>query len=289
MQKFLICSILMIIVLVAGCGGQNPEKKINAPEEKFIALEQKFNSKIGVYVLDTNNSREICYNADERFAYCSTHKVLSVAALFQRKSIDELNAVKKISQADILTYAPVTKNHVNAEMTLAEICEAAIRWSDNTAANLIIEELGGVADFKAALREIGDNVTEPARIEPEMNFFEVGEIRDTSTPRQMAKDFKFFLIDEALSEEKKFLLKNWMTETSITDELIKAAAPADWIVADKSGSGGNFGTRNDIAVVYPPNRPPVIIAIMSRRNEVDADFDNALIVETAKIIFAELE
>ena len=277
MKKFLIVLTAMLIIFTVN----------TAQAVTFRELEKKYDAQIGVYVFDTNTRREISYHADKRFAYCSTHKVLSVAALLKLKTLDELNERKFFSEEEILSYAPITKNHVADGMTLAEICEAAVRVSDNTAANLILRELGGVENFKASLREIGDNVTEPARLEPEMNIFSPDSIDDTSTPRQLAKDLEIYLLRDLLSDDKKFLLATWMSDNAVTDELIRAGVPKDWRVLDKSGSG-NYGTRNDIAVVYPPNRKPIIIAIMTRRNKPDAKFDNALIADAAKIVTARL-
>ena len=174
-------------------------------------------------------------------------------------------------------------------MTVAEICESALRVSDNTAANLVIEELGGVDAFRESLRAIGDDVTKPARLELDLNAFTPGNTDDTSTPRQLANDLKLYLLGDVLDEEKKSLLATWLSDNAITDKLIKAGVPKDWKVLDKSGAGIDYGTRNDIAVVYPPNRKPIIIAIMTRRNEANALFDDALIADVAKMIFNALQ
>lgn len=151
---------------------------------------------------------------------------------------------------------------------------------------MILKELGGVENFKAALRELGDDITEPARLEPELNFFD--SVKDTSTSRQMAKDWELYLLSDFLSDDKKILLATWMSDNAVTDELIKAGVPDGWKVLDKSGNG-TYGTRNDIAVVCPPNRKPIVIAIMTRRNQPDAKFDNALVADAAKIIFSRLK
>ena len=241
MKKFLIVAIILMTIF-GGCKQQTPDLN-------FGELEAKYNARIGVYVLDTNDNREIAYNADERFAYCSTHKVLSVGALLQQKSLDELDEQIIFSEEEILPFSLMTKVHINDGMTIAEICEASIRASDNTAANFIIAELGGIEAFKESLRAVGDNVTEPARLEPELNAFTPDSTDDTSTPRQLAKDLKLYLLDDLLSEEKKSLLATWMSDNAITDELIKAGVPKGWKVLDKSGGGIDYGTRNDIAVV----------------------------------------
>ena len=277
MKKFFIAAIILTTIF-AGCKQQ--ESELN-----FQALEAKYNAQIGVYVLNTNDGREIAYKADERFAYCSTHKFLSVGALLQRKSLEELNELRIYSADEILPYSAITKANVDKGLTVAEICEAALRISDNTAANLVIEELGGIDAFRASLRAIGDNVTEPARLEVDLNIYDPDSPDDTSTPRQLAKDLQTYLLGDVLREDKKILLMTWMSDNAITDELIKASVPKDWKVVDKSGTGINYGTCNDIAVVFPPEGKPIVVAIMTRRNEASARFDSALVADVARMIF----
>ena len=278
MKKFLILA-LALLMMSAGC-------KQETPELNFGALEAKYNAKIGVYVLDTNDNSEIAYNTDERFAYCSTHKFLSVGALLQRKTFDELNELRIYSADEILPYSAITKAHVADGLTVAEICEAALRISDNTAANLVMEELGGIDAFRENLRAIGDTITEPARLEPELNIYMPGSLDDTSTPRQLAKDLQLYLLGDLLRDDKKILLASWMSDNSITDDLIKAGVPKDWKVVDKSGAGINYGMRNDIAVIFPPNRKPIVVAIMTRRNEAGARYDNELVADVTRMIFS---
>ena len=278
MKKFLFIVLAVMIFVVAGEG--------ESSDLNFRELEEKYDAQIGIYVLDTNDGSEIAYNADKRFAYCSTHKFLSVGALLRRKSLGELDERKIFTAEEIVPHSPITQENVGGGLTLAEICEASLRVSDNTAANLVLKELGGVEGFKATLREIGDDVTEPARLEPELNIFAPDDIRDTTTPRQIAHDLERYLLGVLLSDEKKFLLATWLSDNAITDELIKAGVPQGWKVLDKSGTG-NFGTRNDVAIVCPPNRKPIVVAIMTRRNEADAEFARDLIAEVTRMIFAQ--
>lgn len=72
------------------------------------------------------------------------------------------------------------------------------------------------------------------------------------------------------------------------DELIRAGAPSGWEVGDKSGAG-SYGTRNDIAIVWPPDRAPIVLAILSNRFTEDANYNNALIAEAAKVALNALK
>ena len=282
MKKFCFLFLIICGLMVFCLQDCQARQKLNLAD-----LENKYNAVIGVYAVDMENGKKICYKPDTRFSYCSTHKVFTAAELLRQKNTSDLNEIRKFSAEDILSYAPITKDHVADGMTLAEICSASLRWSDNTAANLILQEIGGVENFKVALKNIGDQTTKPARNEPELNLFNPKDNRDTSTPRQMVKNLQVYIFGDILSDDKKKLLIDWMSDNSITDTLIKAETPQGWKVIDKSGSG-DYGARNDIAVIYPPNRKPIVMAIMSRRTEKNAKSDDAMIAEAAKRIFDNL-
>lgn len=131
-------------------------------------------------------------------------------------------------------------------------------------------------------------VTESDRFEPDLNFIVPGDTRDTSTPRALATSLQTYVISDLLPSEKQALIKDWLVGNTTGDTLIRAGVPKDWVVGDKSGAG-SYGTRNDIAIVWPPDRDPIVIAILSDRNIEDATYDDALIAEAAKIVINALK
>ena len=142
--------------------------------------------------------------------------------------------------------------------------------------------MGGPEGFEQALSQIGDNVTQADRFEPDLNSFTPGDTRDTSTPRALATSLQAFALSDLLSDDKRELFTDWLKGNATGDTLIRAGAPEGWVVGDKS-SAGSYGTRNDIAVVWPPNREPIVIAIMSRHDKEDAKYDDELIAQAAKV------
>lgn len=263
------------------------EQTINK-DEKFAQLEDEFDAQIGVYAIDTGTNQTVEFKPDERFAYSSTFKVLATAILLKQNDIKDLEKVVTYNKEDLVTYSPITEKHVDTGMTLLEISEAAIRKSDNTAGNLLLEALGGPDKFEQALRDIGDDVTQPERYETELNEFTPGNKRDTSTPRAMTTNLKKVALGDFLPNDKRELLIDWMKGNATGDALIRAGAPQGWKVGDKSGAG-SYGTRNDIAVVWPPNREPIVIAVMSRHDTKDAKYDDTLVEKTAEIALSALK
>ncbi|MDZ5610385.1 class A beta-lactamase [Bacillus pseudomycoides] len=259
-----------------------------ATHREFVQLEKKFDARIGVYAIDTGTNRTVAYRPDERFAYTSTFKALAAGALLQKNSIDKLDKVITYTKDDLVTYSPITEKHVDTGMTLWEIADAAIRYSDNTAGNLLFKELDGPKGFEKKLRQIGDRVTKVDRFEPDLNEATPGDIRDTSTAKALATNLKAFTVGNILPTEKRKILTDWMRGNTTGDQLIRAGVPKDWEVGDKTGAG-SYGTRNDIAIVWPPNREPIIIAILSSRDTKNATYNNELIAQAAKVTINALK
>ncbi|KQR20149.1 class A beta-lactamase [Agreia sp. Leaf335] len=257
------------------------------PAPAFAQLEQEFDARIGVYALDPQTRAEVAYRADERFAYASTFKALAAGILLKTVPDDELDEIVSYDSSELLPNSPVTEENVADGMTLRAVAEAAVRFSDNTAGNIMLERLGGPEGFTQALRELGDTTTSSDRVETELNSAIPGDLRDTTTPRAFALDLATLLTTDALGAAQQAQLIDWMTGNATGAELITAGLDAGWAVADKSGAGA-YGTRNDIAVLWPPSGSPIVLVVMSNRPTEDADYDNALISRAAEATLAGL-
>ncbi|MFC3994524.1 class A beta-lactamase [Nocardiopsis sediminis] len=256
-------------------------------EEGFERLESDFDARLGVYAVDTGSDETVAYRADERFAYASTHKAFSVGALLRENSLEEMEEVVTYTEDDLVNWSPITEEHVGTGMTLLEVSDAAVRYSDNTAANLLFEELGGPGGLDAALEEVGDDVTRVDRIEPGLSEWAPGDDRDTSTPQAMATTLRAYTLGDALPEEKSEILIDMLKRNTTGDALIRAGVPEGWEVGDKTGNA-NYGTRNDIGILWPPDGDPIVLAVMSSRDAEDADHDDALIAEAAEVVIDTL-
>ncbi|WP_435112296.1 class A beta-lactamase [Nocardiopsis synnemataformans] len=288
----------VVLVPATGCAAANgaaaPEAEQSASPaasdgltREFEQLEQEFDARLGVYAVDTGSGEEIAHRPDERFAYASTHKALSAGAVLQQNTLEEMEEVVTFTEDDLVDYSPITEQHVDTGMTLMEVTDAALRYSDNTAANLLFEELGGPDAFEDALEEIGDDVTDPERFETELNAWTPGDPSDTSTPRAMTESLREFTLGDALPEDRREVLNDMLVNNTTGDELIRAGVPEDWRVGDRTGAASH-GTRNDIAVIWPTEGDPIVLAVMSSREAEDAEYDNALIARAAEVVAEEL-
>lgn len=251
------------------------------------ALEVEFDARLGVVAVDTGSGRRVEHRADERFAYASTIKALLAGAVLAATTDAQLDEVITFSESDLVPYSPVTEERVATGMTRRELADAAVRFSDNTAANLLLEDVGGPSGLQEALQAVGDDVTRPSRAEPALNEAVPGDLRDTSTPRAMAATLQAFAVEDVLDAPDRSLLNEWLQGNTTGDALIRAGAPEGWVVGDKTGTGG-FGTRHDIAVVTPPGRAPIVLAVLSDKGRADAEHDDELVARAAREVLEAL-
>jgi beta-lactamase class A len=254
--------------------------------DRVAAIEARVGGRIGVAALDTRTGQQIEYRPSERFPMCSTFKVFAAAAVL--KLVDEgkerLDRMVRYGKEDILDYAPVTKQHLKeGRMTLANLCAAAIEQSDNTAGNLLLQTIGGPFGLTSFMRAIGDETTRLDRMEPELNTAILGDERDTTTPAATRDDMVRLLTKDVLSPASRRQLETWLTGNETGAEMIRAGVPTTWRVGDKSGRGRN-GAANDVAVLRPPNSPPIFLAIYSVGSSTAANEQTATVAQVARVV-----
>ncbi|NGN69497.1 class A beta-lactamase [Streptomyces sp. A7024] len=256
---------------------------------EFKELERGYDARLGVYAVDTGTGREVAYRDGERFAYASTFKALAAGAVLKKRQLGGLDKKITYERDDLIANSPVTEKHVADGMTLGALCDAAVRYSDNTAANLLFDELGGPAGLQKVLRAAGDDVTRMERNEPALSDWQPGQVRDTSTPRQLAQDLRAFTLGDELHKPERAQLTDWLKRNTTGAELIRAGVPKQWKVGDKTGTASTYGGRNDIAIIWRPNAAPLILAILTNRKNENAEPDEKLIAEAAGAVADEMD
>jgi beta-lactamase class A len=242
-----------------------------------------------VYALATGTGATVAYRADDPFAFCSTFKTLAAAAVLHRYPLSHLDKRVTYTKADVNSISPITKDHIATGMTIRQLCDAAIRYSDGTAGNLLMRDIGGPAQLTAYMRELGDTISRMDQYEPELNRDRPQDPRDTTTPRAIAADYHKLVLGDALTTDKRALLKDWLQRnaTSVGAKRIRAGLPRGWPVADKTGTG-NYGRANDIAIIWPPHTAPLVVAVMTDRPGYNTSPKDSLIAEVTTQIVSDL-
>jgi beta-lactamase class A len=232
-----------------------------AAEEPFAALEKQSGARIGIAAFDTGSGKRIGWRADERFVMCSTFKLSLAAAILAKADKGELRLNRLVPYgADMpIGVSPVTRKNLAHGMTIVQLCEAAVVYSDNGAANLLLAVLGGPEVLTGYWRSLGDKLTRLDDIELKLNIPD-GE-RNTTTPATMMGNLKTLLLGKALSAASRARLLDWMRASTTGVNRLRAGLPAAWQWADKTGtSAERYGLVNDIGIATPPGRGPILIA-----------------------------
>lgn len=282
------------LVTLTACSPQtvlaDPARPLPPVGQRIDALGRRHNAQIGLYAVDLASQTSLAYRDSEPFAMCSTFKAYAAAAILQRAQRGQvtLGDAVAIEPGDIRPHSPVTEPRVGTTMTLAELCQAALQQSDNAAANGLLRVLGGPPAITEFARSIGDDRTRLDRWEVELNSSLPGDPRDTSTPRALGEGYRTVLTGDVLDTGRRTQLVDWMLANQTSS--LRAGLPAGYTSADKTGSG-DYGTTNDVGVVYGPAGQRLLMAIMTKSatDDPDAASLRPLIGELAALVLAELD
>ncbi|WP_442782276.1 class A beta-lactamase [Collimonas fungivorans] len=248
-------------------------------------IEAKSGGRLGVAILDTVTGQSHSYRGDERFPMCSTFKLLAAGLTLHRvdQGREQLARRIRFEKADLVPYSPATEEHAGGDgMSVAELCEATLTLSDNTAANLLLHSFGGPPQLTAYLRSLGDKVTRLDRIEPDLNQATPGDPRDTTSPSAMLSTMQQLLLGNALSADSRKQLTTWLLANKTGDKRLRALLPAGWRVGDKTGSGA-YGSTNDIGMLFPPGRAPLLVAAYLTGTKASEATRNATLAEVGRL------
>lgn len=251
----------------------------------LAALEERHGGRLGVAILDTATTDPIARRGDERFAMTSTFKFVAAALVLARVDGGEESLSRRIvyGRDQLVTYSPLTEKHAGEDgLTVGDICDAAVTLSDNTAGNLLLDSFGGPAGLTAYMRSLGDGVSRLDRREPALNEATPGDPRDTTTPAAMLGILHETVLGAALSPASSAQLAAWLVANRTGDKRLRAGVPSGWRVGDKTGSGENNVT-NDIAVLWPPGRAPIIVTAYYAEARASTDERNAVLAEIGRL------
>lgn len=249
-------------------------------------IETRLGARLGATIVDTETGKRWNRRPDERFPLTSTFKAFACAAVLARvdSGDEDLNRLVVFQKSDLVTYSPVTELRIGSDgMRLSELCEAAMSMSDNSAGNMVLDSIGGPEGLTKFMRSIGDKTTRLDRRETELNEATPGDLRDTTTPNAIAESLQNLVLGDKLSPSSRRQLEGWLIANKVGGPLLRAGLPADWRVADRTGAGGH-GSRSIVAVIWPPQRKPVVAAIYITGTEASMDECNAAIADIGRVL-----
>lgn len=253
------------------------------------AAEKVSGGRLGVAVLDTASGARFSYRGDERFAMCSTFKLSLAAAVFHRADAgaETLERQIAVKASDLVNHAPFAETRIGKSASVRELCEAAVTLSDNTAANLLLPLIGGPSGLTQFLRGIGDRVTRLDRNEPSQSESVPGDPRDTTSPDAMAATVRKIVLGDVLKPDSRAQLEMWLKTSKPGAARLRAGIPQGWLFAHKPGTGPH-GTTNDVAIIWPPQRPPFIVSCYLTQSPLDGAAREAVLARIGEAFTAAL-
>ncbi len=284
-RRLLLSMAILPFASVAVRAGSMPDNAKAKVAARLAALEASAHGRLGMAAFDTADGSRLDYRSDERFPFCSTFKLMLVAAILARAAgqIALLDQRLHYRKSDLAHYSPISEKHVADGMTVTELCAAAIQYSDNTAANLLMKTLGGPAAVTAFARTLGDIEFRLDRWEPELNTAIPGDFRDTTTPAAMAHSLQRLTLGEVLTPLLRAQLLGWLRGNTTGNTRIRAGVPASWQVGDKTGTG-DYGSTNDVAILMPPNRAPLFLALYFTQPDKGAESNSEVLAAATRIV-----
>ena len=259
---------------------------------QLAALERRSGGRLGVSAAGGGLGATLGWREDERFALCSTFKLLLagwVLALVDRGQTTLAQRIHYPPSA-MVPYSPISAPQAGqGGLTVAELCAATVVWSDNGAANVLLAQYGGPDAVTTFLRQLGDGVTRLDRWEPELNSVPPGDVRDTTSPRAMRASTERLVWGDALSPSSRAQLVQWLRACRTGDKRLRAGAPG-WQVGDKTGTFERDGLASDVAVLWPEqaeaSSAPLFIACYLEQPQGSGAERDALIAEVARTVLA---
>ena len=250
--------------LLSGVAASSFPVLADTVHDRFDDLRRRLGrgARLGVAAIDTGTERTIQSDARSRFAMASTFKLALAGGVLAeadagRLKLDEL---LRIRPQHMFPHAPVVRAAgAGASLSLHQLCAAAVEASDNGAANLLLQRIGGPPALTRFFRRCGDTVSRLDRYEMELNSNLPGDARDTTSPAAMLHTMRTLLLGDLLKPASRQQLTSWMVNSNRGLDRLRAGLPAGWRAGSKAGTGAR-GAMNDLLIAWPPNRATILIA-----------------------------
>jgi len=276
--------------LTAGCQ-RIPVNLASQFATQTQAVERSTGGRVGVALVDQYESVLLEHRGDERFAFCSTFKLFlaGMALDGSRAGAWSLDDRLPLAKSDIVSHSPATDTFLRqGSIPMGEAARAAVVLGDNTAANLLLRKMGGIFAFNDWMKRHFDKTTHLDRYETALNQNLAGDVRDTSTPNQIARSAAGLVLGHWLPDEERQTLRDWLVESATGLDRIRAGLSPEWIVGDKTGTCGGAGrsSYNDLAFILPngPKGEGYVFAVYLDDPKAEAADANAAIASIARAV-----
>jgi len=295
--------ILPLVLLVAGFPALSPRVTLRAPggahSDSLSAsigrrIAEVNGAVVGVAFHDLESGRALYLDADDSFHAASTMKVPVMIELFRRIDAGKLRLDDSIPLANkfpsIVDKSPFSLNpaddsdssaylRVGSRVPVRELIDHMITRSSNLATNALIE-LVGAERANATAHALGARNIKVLRGVEDNKAFQAG-MNNTTTARDLAVLLEAIETGRAASRASCDEMRDILLHQEFNEE-IPAGVPAGTKVAHKTG--WITGVLHDAAIVYPPNRKPYVLVVLTR-SIPDEKVARQLIVDISRLVY----
>ena len=274
MQKMKMMAMVLGMALLAGGTMEQEATQANGPSAKAKAqsellwrkmeagiqqIDHELDGTMGVAILDLTDGRQFLLNADQEFAQASSIKVAILAELYRQEQQSEQGVSGKAKLSD--AYTVETRDLVDGSaimsgltpgvtrVTNRDLATFMVAVSDNSATNVLIDRVG-MPNVNALLDSLGLHETRLQRKMMDVKAAQEGR-ENISTPNEMMKLFSALYQKKVLNKTLKEDYFKVLGTPKASD--IPRYIPEDVVCANKPGELA--GVRNDVGIVFVPNRP----------------------------------
>lgn len=237
--------------------------------KEIVAKHEKEGSKIGVYFEFLNTGANVSINQESRFWPASLSKMPTAFVVMKKIELGEW----KLDNELILYYedrndafGDLYKKQAGTRLTIEELLKELIINSDDTAHRMLIRNLEG-EDFEQMLSALG--------MEDLYN-------KDYDiTAKEYSRIMRSLYTSSFLKREYSTMLLTWLSETPF-DDFLGGEVPKNVIFSHKIGEHDPGATYLDSGIVYFPNRPYLLTAMIDTKNSGGREKAKEIMKELSK-------
>lgn len=291
------------------------------------ALWSAFPGKAGIAVMKTDGSWILSYRGDEPMPQQSVSKLWVSIAVMDAVDKGRLKLDDRVTltKSDITLFHQPIAGLIGPNgytTTIANLLKRAMTQSDNTANDFLMRRVGGPSairdmiaakklgairfgpgerHFQAATAGLtwkpeyaGSGGFQAARAALPMSVRKaamdryVADPMDGATPAAIARALARLKRGELLSAQSTRYLLDVMQSTMTGHARLKAGVPSGWVLAHKTGTGQDLGSRtagfNDVGIMTAPDGTSYAVAVLIGDTKAPVVQRQQLIQKVAKLI-----
>ncbi len=244
-----------------------PASRFYALEDKLAVLAQKYPQiEPSIYVWDYSKSRSAEINSNALYSSASIIKLPVLVELLRYSESLKNSGNKPLDFHKKLLFDEIHRTSGSGYLqyekagnyySINHLASIMIQSSDNSATNMLLEEIGGMEGLNSAIRKWGLENTQISNWLPDLKGTNTTSAKDMATLLYNIDNPNF------LSSNSKYLIQQYMSNVH-NNTLIQAGLPKGAEFLHKTGDIGTM--LGDAGIVYAPSGRKYIVVILTKRN-----------------------